>query len=92
MNKEIIAFVDIEIGKSKFYYFKYPININNKNINTITVSDKISVNKNCFKYFIGYKDDKNVKPLCILLIQKRVHGQEILMKLNVCLFLTKDDE
>ena len=91
MNKEIIAFVEIKIGKSKFYYFKYQVNISNKNINTITVSDKISVSKNFFKYFIGYKDDKNVKTLCILLIQKRVHGQEILMKLNVCLFLTKDD-
>ena len=32
MNKEIITFGNIEIEKRKFHYFKYPININNVDI------------------------------------------------------------
>ena len=45
-----------------------------------------------FKYFIAYKtdyenDDEKVMPLCIMLPkEKSVHIEEILMKLNICLF------
>ena len=36
------------------------------NINKIVVTNKVSSVKK-IHYFIGYKDDKKVRPLCILL-------------------------
>ena len=39
----------------------------NIDINKIVVSNKFSFDKNDFKYFIGYKDSKKVRPLRILL-------------------------
>ena len=39
--------------------------INDIDINKIAVSNKLLLNKQDFRYFIGYKDDQNVWPLCI---------------------------
>ena len=39
------------------------------NVDQIVVSDKLKHNNECFKYFIGYQEDKIVKPLCIILPQ-----------------------
>ena len=36
-------------------------------INKIVVSNKVSFCKKDFKNFIGYKDDKNIRPLCTFL-------------------------
>ena len=43
---------------------KNPISINNININKIVVSNKHLFGKQDFKYLIGYKDTKNIRPLC----------------------------
>ena len=40
---------------------------NKKYINNIVVSNNICFSKNSFKYFIGYKDTKKIRPLCIFL-------------------------
>ena len=40
--------------------------INNIDINKIVLSIKFSFGKQDFKYFIGYKDNKEIRPLCIL--------------------------
>ena len=45
--------------KSKFHQYKIPIAIENTNVNEIEVSNKISFDKNDFKYFISYKDVKS---------------------------------
>lgn len=37
MIKEIITFVDIKIEKRKFHHLKYPININNVDIDKIII-------------------------------------------------------
>ena len=39
------------------------------NVNQIVVSDKFKHSDEGYKYFIGYQEDENVKPLCILLPQ-----------------------
>ena len=39
--------------------------LNNIDINKIKVSNKFSFNKQDFKYFIGYKDNKEIRPFCI---------------------------
>ena len=49
----LLTFDSIEIGKSKFHYSKYPININNVSIEKM-IFDKVSLGKIPFKYFIVY--------------------------------------
>ena len=39
--------------------------INGKGINEIAVSNKFPFGKWNFKYFIGYKNNKEISPLCI---------------------------
>ena len=44
------------------------------NVNQIVVSDKFKHGDECFKYFIGYQEDKIVKPLRIILyINEWIH-------------------
>ena len=48
----------------KFHQHKGPISIRNIDINRIVVSNKVYFGKKRFKYFIGYKDAINIRPLC----------------------------
>ena len=64
---ENIKFGDTETKKHKFWQHKSPIFINNLDINNTVVSNKVSFSKKGFKCFIGYKDAKKVRPLCIFL-------------------------
>ena len=66
MEKPIIKFGDTEIKKQKFYQYKRPISIRNIDINKTVVSNKVSLGKKGFKYFIGYTDAK-IRLLCIFL-------------------------
>ena len=67
MNKDIITFSNTDIEKRKFHYSKYPINIKNVDVDKIIISDIVFLGKKYLQYFIGYKDDEKVNPLCILL-------------------------
>ena len=59
-----------KIKKSIFYKNKAINNIEEIYVNNILVSKKESCgNKNSFKYFIGYNDNDNIRPLCIRLPQ-----------------------
>ena len=51
---------ETEIQKYKFRQYKSSITIANKDVHKIVVSNKISFDKNDFKYFIGYKDAKKL--------------------------------
>ena len=53
--EKVIKFGDIQIQKQKFHQHKGPISIKNIDSNKIVVSNKVSVSKKGFKYFIGYK-------------------------------------
>ena len=56
---------NIEIKKPKFYQYQSPISIKNIDIDKIVVSNKVSFGKKSFRYFIGYKDVKKIRPWCI---------------------------
>ena len=58
MDKEFIAFGNIEIEKQKFCYRENPILIYDKDINKIIVSSKVPFDKKGFKYFTGYEDNE----------------------------------
>ena len=47
----------------KFYQCKSTISINDIDINEIVVSNKFPFGKQDFKYFIVYKDNKEIRPL-----------------------------
>ena len=83
---KIIIFGDIETEKQKFHQHKKPISIKNIEINKITVSNKARFSKKGFMYFIGYKDARNIWPLCMYFSQKWQCIEKTLMKLNSCLF------
>ena len=89
--EKIIKFGDIEIQKQKFHQYKNPISIKNIDINKIVVSNKVSFGKKGFKYSIGYKDAKKIRPLCIFLPKTSAYRKDF--EENKCIsFLIKDDE
>ena len=66
MDKNIIKFDDTETEKYTIYQNKSSISINNIDINKI-VPNKVPFHKQNFKYFIGYKYGKRVRPLRMFL-------------------------
>ena len=67
MSKKTLKFDNIEVNKKQFYACKQPIDLNLVGINKVVISDKFKHTDKSFKYFIGYKDDNVVRPLCIIL-------------------------
>ena len=58
-------FADSEVEKHKFHQHKNPILIDHVDINKIIVSSKFPFAKKSFEYFVGHKDDRKVRPLCV---------------------------
>ena len=70
MSGKNINFNDKKIKKSIFYKNKAINNIEDIDVNNILVSKKEPYGtKNSHKYFIGYNDNDNIRPLCIRLPQ-----------------------
>ena len=70
MSGKNINFNDKKIIKSIFYKKKAINNIEEIDVNNILVSKKEPYGtKNSHKYFIGYNDNDNIRPLCIRLPQ-----------------------
>ena len=63
----------IRVNKKEFHKSKQPINLDSVNVDQIVASDKFKHNDGGFKYFIVYKEDEIVKPLCIILLQMSVY-------------------
>ena len=92
MEKTIIKSGDIEIEKKqKFFQHKRTISIKNIDINKIVVSNKVSFGKKGFKYFIGYKGAKNIRPLCIFLPKMSAYRKDSDETKHIS-FLIKNDE
>ena len=73
MDKKLIKFDDTGIQEYKFGQYKSPILINDSDINEIVVSNKFPFGKQNFKYFIGQKDDKEIRPLCIFFPETSIY-------------------
>ena len=76
--------------KKKFHQHKRPIWIKNLDINKIVVCNKVSFGKKGFKYFIGQKDDKKIRHLCIFLPKYSAYRREFDQTKDIS-FLVKDD-
>ena len=90
VEKTIIKVDENETQKHKFHPHKRPISIKNIDINKIVVSNKVSFGKKGFKYFIGYKDAKKIRPLCIFLPKMSIYKKDFDQNKYVS-FLIKDD-
>ena len=73
MTEKTLKFNNIRDNKKFFLKSKQPIDIRSVNVDQIVIFDKFKHNNEGFKYFIGYQEDENVKPLCIILPQMSVY-------------------
>ena len=90
MDKKYIKFDDTEIEEDKFDKHKNPISINDIYINKIVVSNKLPFSKQDFKYFIGYKDKKNIRPLYIFFTEMSIY-KRYFDKTKCIYFVIKDE-
>ena len=76
MSQKNIIFNDKKTDKSKFYKNKKLFKIDNIDVNKILGSKKESYVKNSsFKYFVGYNDNDNIRPLCLRFPQMTGHAK-----------------
>ena len=66
MDKKIIKFEDIETEEYEIHQYRCPTLIKDMDVNEIELSNKFPFHKQDFKYFIGYKDNKEIRPLYIV--------------------------
>ena len=66
--KMSLKFDEIKIDKKEFHKSKQLIDLNLVDTNKIVISDKFEHNDKSFKYFIGYKDNSIIRPLCSYLL------------------------
>ena len=77
MSRKNINFDDKKIKRSSFYKNKKINNIEDIDVNNILVSKKEPYGtKNSHKYFIGYNDKDNIRPLCIRLPKMTGYGRK----------------
>ena len=69
INKKTLKFDSVEVSKKELNASKQPIALNLTNVNQILISNKFEHSDKGFKYFIGYKNDNIIKPLCIIIPQ-----------------------
>ena len=69
MSEKTLNFDNINVNKKEFHKFKQSVDLDLINVDQIVVSDKFKHSDDGFKYFLGYKDGKIFKPLCIILPQ-----------------------
>ena len=69
MNEKTLKFNNIKINKKEFHKSKQANDLDSITIDQIVVSDKFKHSEEGYKYFIGYKEDEIIKPLCIILPQ-----------------------
>ena len=79
------------LKSKKFRQHKCPALIKNLDISNIVVSKKVSIGKTGFTFFIGYKDSKKIKPLCLFSPKMRAYKRGF-NETNYVSFLAKNDE
>ena len=69
MSEKTLKFINITLNKKEFHKSKQPIDLMSVNTKHIVTSNKFKHSAEGFKYFIGYQNDGNLKPFCIILPQ-----------------------
>ena len=90
MSEKTLKFDNIEVNK-KSHVSKQAIDLNLVDINKIVISDKFKYRDKGFKYFIGYKDDNVVRPLCVILPQMSGYIKDFANRGKNMSFMIEDD-
>ena len=69
MNEKTLKFNNIKVNKKEFHNSKQAIDLYSVTVDQIVVSDKFKHSEEGYRYFIGYREGENVRPLCIILRQ-----------------------
>ena len=69
MSEKTLKFGDVEVTKKEFHASKKPIVLVLINIYKIVIYDKFKHSDKRSKYFISYKDNDIIRPICIVLPQ-----------------------
>ena len=92
MNEKTLKFENIRINKKEFHKSKQPEDLASVNVAQIVISGKFRHSDEGFKYFIGYKKDETIKPLCIILPQMNGYIKCFENGSKNVSFLIKDDD
>ena len=92
MNEKTLKFNNIKINKKEFHKSKQANDLDSIIIDQIVVSDKFKHSEEGYKYFIGYKEDEIIKPLCIILPQMNGYIKYFENDEKNMSFLIKNDE
>ena len=92
MNEKTLKFENISINKKEFYKSKQPDDLASVNVDQIVISGKFKHSDEGFKYFIGYKKDEIVRPLCIILPQMNGYIKYFENGSKNMSFFIKDDD
>ena len=90
MSEKTLNFDNINVNKKEFHKFKQSVDLDLINVDQIVVSDKFKHSDDGFKYFLGYKDGKIFKPLCIILPQMILSYLILLMHYTCIACITID--
>ena len=92
MSGKNINFDDQKIKRNSFYKNKKINNIEDIDVNNILVSQKESYGtKNSLKYFLGYNDNDNIRPLFIRLPQMTGYARKSDENLTMS-FIVKNEQ
>ena len=75
MSVKTLRFNNIRLNKKEFHKSKQSIDFKSVNVDQIVISDKFKYSDNGF---IGYQEDKIIKPLCIILSQMNEYIHKML--------------
>ena len=68
MDKKVWSLVILKLKNLNFINTKPLFQLRHVDITKIVLSNKVPFGIKGFKYFIGNKDDKKVRPLCIMVV------------------------
>ena len=91
MEKPLIKFGDIEIKKQKPHQHKRPISIKIQTLIKQQYLIRSLLVKKGFKYFIGQKDAKKSKPLCVFPPEMKAYKEDF-NEVRFMSFLIKGDK
>ena len=86
MSEKTLKFSNIKINKKDFHKSKQVIDLDSVTTDKIVVSNKSRHREEGYKYFIGYKEDEFVRPLCIILPQMNGYINILKMVEKTCPF------
>ena len=92
MNEKTLKFENIRINKKELHKSKQPEDLASVNLDQIVISSKSKNSDEGFKYFIGYKKDEIVRPLCIILPQMNGYIKYFENGSKNTSFFIKDDD